>query len=371
VRPLTICLLLSLAAASLAAQRPKPVFDPETKDGLLIQHIQQERDPAEKLRYMEQFAAQYPSHPAAAWVFDQLQPVYFEMKEWDQAMHIGALRLAVEPQNLDAGKIALRSAEAKHDTEQIAHWADRVWKIADALAAKPGPAAADARETETYAEFCLFSAAQQTADAHARLDLLNLFDAHGPAGDYTHKLPLEYLRIYREIGPEDKARDAADRVLEGDPENLDALIFLAESWFHKDGPHEREKALGYALKVIDAVGKESNAKESHAGADWPARKAKLLETANYIGGVSSSVLGNWVRADTMLRAALPSVKDPATEAMLLYHLGMANYRLADKGGPARSMAALQFMRRCAAIRSPYQEQASRNVEGIKSEFNLK
>jgi hypothetical protein len=28
------------------------------------------------------------------------------------------------------------------------------------------------------------------------------------------------------------------------------------------------------------------------------------------------------------------------------------------------------MRRCAAIKSPYQEQALRNVESIKSEYNL-
>ena len=94
-----------LAVSSMAAaQRAKPVIDPETKDGLLIEHILQERDPAEKLHYMEQFAAQYPSHNAVAWVYDQLQPAYFEVKEYDGAMRIGALRLAIEPDNMDAAE---------------------------------------------------------------------------------------------------------------------------------------------------------------------------------------------------------------------------------------------------------------------------
>src|SRR5258707_13427201 len=105
-----LLLLISFACTALVAQRSKPVYDPETKDVLLIQHIQQESDPVEKMRYMEQFATQYPSHPAVAWVYDQLQPAYYQYKEWDHAMRVGALRLALEPENLEAAKIALRSA---------------------------------------------------------------------------------------------------------------------------------------------------------------------------------------------------------------------------------------------------------------------
>src|SRR5579862_1607773 len=108
VRSLLLAILL--ASGVLSAQRPKPVYDPETKDGLLIQHIQQETDPAEKLQFMEQFATHYPSHAAIAWVYDQLQPAYFQAKEWDETMRVGALRLALEPDNLDAAKIAMRAA---------------------------------------------------------------------------------------------------------------------------------------------------------------------------------------------------------------------------------------------------------------------
>jgi tetratricopeptide (TPR) repeat protein len=370
VRKLWCALGVMLTAGLMTAQRAKPVFDPETKDGLLIQHIQQESDPQEKLRYLEQFAVQFPSHPAAAWVYDQLQPIYFSLKEWDLAMHIGALRLAIEPENLEAAKIALRAAEAKHDPEQTAMWAGRAWHVAAAIAAKGGPASADARATQNYAEFCLFSAEQKTTDLHARLGLLEALDQGMPSNQYSQKLATEYFGIYRQIGPEDKAVAMAEKILQTD-DNPDALMYLAEFHFHKDGQHEREKVVGLTAKAVETLEKKPRP-ETENDAEWEKKKPQMLGTAYYMGGVSSSFLNNYAKADLLLRAALPYLKDQGMEAAALYHLGMANYRLADKGGgPMRSMDALKFMRRCALIRSPFQDLAAKNIETIKTEFNLK
>lgn len=371
MRKLWCALVVLLTAGLMAAQRAKPVFDPETKVGLLIQHIQQESDPQEKLRYLEQFAVQYPSHPAAAWVYDQLQPIYLSQKDWDLAMHIGTLRLAIEPENLEAAKIALRAAEAKLDPEQTAMWAERAWRVAAAIASKGGPTVADARATQNYAEFCLFSAEQKTTDLHARLELLQALDQGMPSNQYSQKLAGEYFGIYRQIGPEEKAVEMAEKILQSDADNLDAIMFLAEVHFRKDGQHEREKVISLTGKAIETLEKKPRP-ESENEADWDKKKPQMLGTAYYMGGVSSSFLSSYAKADTMLRAALPYLKDPAMEAAALYHLGMANYRLADKGGgPMRSMDALRFMRRCAAIRSPFQELAIRNIETIKTEYNLK
>jgi tetratricopeptide (TPR) repeat protein len=363
-------LLVALTAASLAAQHPKPAVDPETREGLLIQHIQQETDSAEKLHFMEQFAAQYPTHAAAPWVFDQLQPLYLSNKSWDQAMHIGELRLGLEPQNLEAGKIALRAAEAKGDPPLIAKWADRIWRIGATVAAEGGPNAADARSTQEYAEFCLFSAAQHDPDPNTRLELLKVLEHHGTSSQYASKLPVEFFRIYREAGPQEKAIESAERLMQSNPDNVDAIMFIADAHFKKDGPKEREKVIALTGKVIEILEKKPRP-DAESEPDWNAKKAQTLATAYYMGGVSCNLNGLYARADLMLRAALPSIKDPATEAAVLYHLGMANYRLADKGGPKRSMDALAFMRRCAMIRSPFQDQAARNIETIKSEYNLK
>lgn len=371
VRKFWCASVVMLTAGLMAAQRAKPVFDPETKDGLLIQHIQQESDPQEKLRYLEQFVVQYPSHPAAAWVYDQLQPIYFSQKAWDLAMHIGTLRLGIEPDNLEAAKIALRAAEAKRDPEQTAMWAGRAWHVAAAIAAKGGPAAADARATQNYAEFCLFSAEQKTTDLHARLDLLQALEQGMPSNQYSQKLEAEYFGIYRQIGPEEKAVEMAEKILHSDADNLDAIMFLAEVHFRKDGQHDREKVISLTAKAVEVLEKKPRP-ESESEADWEKKKPQMLGTAYYMGGVSSSFLNSYSKADVWLRAALQYLKDPGMEAAALYHLGMANYRLADKGGgPMRSMDALKFMRRCALIRSPFQDLAVKNIETIKTEFNLK
>lgn len=113
--------VLIAVSGSILAQRPKPAYDPETREGLLIQHIQQETDPQEKLHYMEQFSVQYPTHPAILWVYDQLQPAYMREKAWDEAMHVGEKRLAAEPENLDAAKLSLKAAEAKANADDLAH----------------------------------------------------------------------------------------------------------------------------------------------------------------------------------------------------------------------------------------------------------
>ena len=364
-------LLILLASGALLAQRAKPVYDPETKDGLLIQHIQQETDPVEKLRYLEQFATQYPSHSAIAWVYDQLQPVYYQYKEWNEAMRIGALRLALEPENLEAAKIALRSAEAKHDSGDVVKWSDRVWQVASQVAARSGAPASDAKQTQDYAEFCLYSTAMAAKDPNVKLELLQHLEKQMPSSKFVRGLTTEYFKIYRETGNEEKSVEFAEKGLAADPKNVDMLMFLAELQFRKNDPKARQVVLSYTRRTIDALEKAERP-ASITDEEWAKKKQGLLGMANYMGGLSNSLNNNFKAADTMLRAALPYIKDnESQQAALFYHLGMANYRLAEAGSDrSRPVDALKFMRRCAAIKSPFQDQAAKNVDAIKSEYSL-
>jgi len=360
--------LLLFAAGAISAQRAKPVFDPETRDGLLIQQIQQEKDPAEKLHYMEQFAAQYSSHPAAAWVYDQLQPAYFKAKEYEQAMRVGALRLALEPENLEAAKISLKAAEAKQDPEQLLKWSDRVWQAASRVAATGGANASEAKQTQTYAEYSIYALALRTTDLRARLELLHGLEQRNPSSPYVANLPTEYFQIYRQLGETERALSIAEKTLRSDPENVDLLMALAEHHFRKDDA--REKVVTFTTKVI-AILQTRQRPETLSESDWENKKSRILGSAYYMGGVSSGLLMTYARADSMLRAALPSLEgNEAGQATALYHLGLANYRLAEKGEASRAADALKFMRRCATIKSAFQEQAIKNVEAIKNEYSL-
>lgn len=370
----TLAPAILLAAGLAPAQRSKPSFDPETKDGLLIEHILQEQDPAERLRYLEQFAAQYPSHSAIPWIFDQLQPAYFEAKEYDQAIRIGGLRLAIEPDNMDAAKIALRAADAKRDPEEIIKWADRLWSVAAAFNGK-GPAGAkqttEAGQNRDYAEFCLYTAAAQSTDPKARLALFQDLERRNPATRFVSSFPVEYFQIYRALGDEEKTVEMAEAGLKTDPGNIEMLLAVAQHHFRKDGAKERQEAIALSERLIDAVEKAQRPRQV-SEEEWSKKQAETLGLAYYMAGMASSLSNNFRQADRMLRQALPHMQENDTQtAALLYHLGMANYRLAESGTDrSRPVDAVRFLRRCAAIHSPYQEQALRNIDGIRAEYNL-
>jgi tetratricopeptide (TPR) repeat protein len=349
----------------LHAQRPKPVYDPETKEGLLIQHIQQENDPAEKLHFLEQFAVQYPTHPAIAWVYDSLQPAYMKVKAWDDAMRAGEKLIALEPENLDAAKMSLKAAESKGSAEQVAKWADCCWRIASKLAANPARAA-DAGQTQLYAESSLYTLAEQTADPSERVNHLLAFQDRSPKSPYAQNIPAECFAIYKTLNQMDKALALADRTLASDPDNVDILMALSEYYFSRE---DHPRVISHTVHMIEVL--ERKARPANlSDQDWLKKKSQLLGMASYMGGVSSSLSGQYGRGDQMLRAALPAVAaDPTQQATVLYFLGLSNYKLADREA-ARAQQAIQFWRRCASIKSNFQAQALKNVDATRSEFNL-
>ena len=363
---LPLSVLLTLANLTLA-QRAKPVYDPETKEGLLIQHIQQETDPAEKLHYMEQFAVLYPDHPAIAWVYDQLQLAYMKEKSWDDAMRIGEKRIALEPENLDGAKLSLKAAESKGNADDIAKWADLEWKVASQLAGKGGRNAADAQQTQLYAEYSLFNVAQQTQDPAKRLELLISLQQKNPKSPYAENVPAECFAIYRKLNQMDKALALAEQTLAADPDNVDMLMAVSE--YHFGRAEARDKVVANVVHVVEVLAKKPRP-DNLGEEDWEKKKSSVLGAAYYMGGVFSSIGGQYGRADQMLRAALPLIAGDATQtATALYELGVANYHLADHD-PSRAKEALAFWRRCAAIHSSFQAQAIKSAESVRNEFNL-
>ena len=366
-----LLLVLIVAAQGMTGQRPKPVYDPETREGLLIQHIQQENDPVEKLHYMEQFSLQYAVSPAIAWVYDQLQPAYMKEKAWDAALRIGEKRIALEPGNLEAAKLSLQAAESKGDRlgnqDEILKRADSTWRIAAQVAAKGGGGAADAEKTQLYAESTIYTVAEQIEDAATRLRLLQDLEEKNPQSPYVENAPAECFLLYKKLNQADKALALADKTLAADPDNVDMLMAVSEYHFGRQEAHD--KVIGHAVHVIAILDKKPRPKNL-SDEEWEKKKAHILATAYYMGGISSGVASQWGRADQMLRAALPLIeKDGLQEASALYTLGMANYHLADSI-PARAKDALGYWRRCASMKSDFQTQAAKNAEAVRSEFNL-
>jgi tetratricopeptide (TPR) repeat protein len=367
VKKVLVLLIIPVALGGLMmAQRPKPVYDPETKEGLLIQHIQQETDPSEKLHFMEQFAIQYPTNPMLAWVYDTLQPAYMKEKAWDEAMRVGEKRVELEPDNLDAAKLALKAAETKGNSDDIAKWADCTWRIAAAVVAKGGPTAGDAEQTKLYAESNLYSIAEQTLDPTTRVTLLLALQERNPKSPFAENIPAECIALYKQLNQMDKGMALAEQTLANDPYNVDILMVVSEHYFAKE---DHSKVVSHTVRVIEVLDKKPRP-TSLSEEEWQKKKTQMLGSAYYMGGISSSLSGQHGRADQMLRAAMPFIgSDITQEATVLYFLGLSNYKLADQN-PTRAQDAVKYWRRCAGIKSNFQAQAMKNIDATRSEFNL-
>src|ERR1700676_2548200 len=133
-RGLNVCVpvlaLLLLSAAGLRGDRHKPNIDPESPDGILVQRIQQHPTPPRKLALLEKFVAEYPKSNSAAWVYEQLLPIYKEANEPDNQRATAEGLWATHPNDLDAAHDALKAAESKTDSDLIQKYAALAWAVA-------------------------------------------------------------------------------------------------------------------------------------------------------------------------------------------------------------------------------------------------
>src|SRR4051794_34921299 len=131
IRRVAVCLLLVTALAF--GQRHKPSIDPETKEGYVIQLIQQERDPVEKIKLMNEFAVEFPKSVSLSWVYDQLQTVYFDAKDYDKVLALGQKMIELDPSDLNAAHSMLIAAEKLKDPEVLRRVATACWKMSSRL----------------------------------------------------------------------------------------------------------------------------------------------------------------------------------------------------------------------------------------------
>lgn len=371
-----LTLLGALLASLLCAQRHKPIIDPESPQGLLIQQIQQERNAAERVRLLEQFDTQYPRHESAPWVWEQLLPAYLNLKDYDRALAVGEKLLAAGPDDLDTAQRCLHAAEAKNDPELIARYAIQTWDLASRLAA-PGkanasdPRAAEATQVMNYSEYALVAAATQTQDSRRRLELFQTLEQKNPKSQYMEGAYVEMVRTYKQMGNSAKAASLAEQVLATSPDNEDLLLLVAEHYFKKDD--QPNKVITYSSRVISVLENKS-CPQGVSQDEWLKKKAQYLGAGYFMAGIVHGQREHYALADRLLRDALPYAKENNQMlAAALYTLGVANYKLAEQSPDDRVRIhdALKFVEDCAALKTSYQERAQKYVDSIKAEYNLR
>lgn len=371
-------LCLFLVPAADAAKRRLPT-NLESEEGILLKQAMEEPDAAKKTALFEDFGAKHPTHESTPWVFGELQAAYLKAGQFDKAIGAGEKVLAADPDDIAIANGNLKAAEGAKDPALITKWAVTTSDAARRAIAAPKPgddeeaawkAAIDyAKQVDTYCDYALYALAAQTPDAAKRVELGELLGKRSPSSKYVAMLRPQLFLAYQQTGNHARALAIAEEDIKSDPNNDDMLIYAAsQAYEHQEKP----KAAAYAKQLL-AILPAKTAPQGVSEADWTRNRNIKTGLAEWMLGVIASNEQHWQDADLHLRAALPNLGHSANlQAETLFHLGLANYKLAEaKNDTKRILEAVKFNQQCAAIASSFQPQARKNLAAIRSQYHIK
>lgn len=371
MRSLCFTVYFLLCAVLAFGQRHKLSVDPETKEGYILQQIQQERDPAAKIKMMNDFVVEFPKSESLSWIYDQLQPVYMKTLDYDKVLAIGNRMLAADPADVDSAHNCLLAAEALNNPELVKKYATLAWEASSRAAKDPAYKKTDyALQVLAYSEYSIAALANKESDAQKRDDYMAYLAKINPASQWLHTSRNDFFSLTQKGATKEQLVAAAEKMLIADPNNEDMLLTVADYYMQRGSNHD--KVIDYSSRIVETL-RIKKRPDAISAAEWERKKERYLGAAYYMIGILSSIQGRYSVADKNLRAALPTIRGGTGQALgaTLYHLGFANYQLAQKGERGRVFEAIKFNEQCAAFQSTYSDQAKKNIESIKSEYNLR
>jgi len=374
--------VLGLVLALWGQDRRKVDINTETPEGQLLQQIGQEQDQAKKTALMEDFTAKHPKHNSAAWVWGQLHAAYVKSNQHDKVFTATEKLMSFDPADGEMAYGALQAAVAKNDPDQIIKWAQSTNDAAKRGVNLPKPANEDDEEMWKYrvefskqvqkrAEYELFTGALRTADPATKLKMMDGLTQMSPGSEYVPQLDEQYFLTYRQLGQNDKALAVAEKAAGKNTANEDMLLLLANNAFEKK---DNDNVVAYSDKLV-AYLKDRPAPQGVNPAEWDKKKNTSMGAGLWLKGMAYASQQKWRETDEALRPAIPMLE--GNEQLLgpaLFQLGLANYRMGEKGGPKGTADlqkigdALRYNQQCAAIKGPFQAQAQKNIGVIRQQF---
>ena len=358
---------LVLCAIASYGWAAKPVIDPNTPEGRLLDKVQTENDLSKKLMLLELFRDVFPSSPLMEYVFSEMQARYHQAGKLDRALTAGSNVLILNSNNLAAACLNWRIASDMKDAALTATWIKKTGSIAEKALKTPDPdmsqatrdcgaSALQASETDAYKD------ALTAKNPAERIKLLEAFLASHPQTTHAADIEVAVFLAYREQGDTVKALAAAEKLVAHNDTREDAMLLVAESYFRSGKDPNAVATL--CRKAIDRLNKAPKP-EGMSDADWTRNKTAELTQANYMIGSVNFQAEKWEAADQAFRAALPNLTDPRFRAEVLSSLGWANYKLKNVSD------SIKFYIDCTNIPGPFQQAAAKTLNTITAEYRIK
>ncbi len=376
--------LLAVLALTVSAYGQRYVLstiNPATPDGKILQQAATENDPAAKLTLFEQYITQFSGQDkvATGWVLTQMEGLYQKAGSFDKVLEISNKLLAMDGDDLDAAYAALKASEGKKDVPGIIKFSGLTSDLAKKVVGKPKPAAGGeeewkqavdyAKQVDTYTEYSLYSTALESTEPGLVMQLVETLYQRNPNSQYLVPTLGKYAQSAQLAKQMPRAAEFGEKVYANGLFNEDLLLAMGD--YYMQQKTQMAKVAVYGSKAAEFIASKPKP-DGLSDADWAKKKTSVIGLGNWMAGVSYASDNKFDLADKALRNALPNVQDNQTlKATTLFYLGLADYKLGQASkNKAMINDAYKFSQQSAAMKSPVQDQAAKNVLIIKKEFRL-
>jgi hypothetical protein len=331
-----------------------PAGTPQDQD---LNAIGNQQDAQKKISMYQDFLQKYASDPAAvAYGNWQLAEAYQSSGDLQKALDYGDKAATAAPHNVDVLTSVVQITQQAKDNSRMFKYSILGGEAYDSIDTEAKPANvsdeqfASERSSEKDANKSAYEFFQSTAfaaiaaetDARTRMDDIDKFTATFPQSQLGDQVTPYAMLSLSELKDNKRLVAYADKALAGNPDNLPALLMLANMYVNNSEPGSLGKAATYAQRAVVA-----------ARADAPDADASHKAS----GGAAHSILGQvyakqekTASSITELKSAVALLKgqDEQQFAVAAYFLGF-EYAKANRLTEARAV-----LNQAAAVPGPMQ-----------------
>jgi tetratricopeptide (TPR) repeat protein len=316
---------VSFSVPQLCAQIDSIVIPAGTPEDNELNSITNEHDAQKKISMYQAFLQKYASEPGAvAYANWQLSQYYQSTGDLQKALECGNKAIAASPHNLDILTSQVTIAQQLKDNAQIFKYSilggqafdsiDKQTKpvdVSDEQFASTIAAQKDANKNAyDFFESAAFNGISAENDAKTRMDYIDQFTVTFPKSKMDEQVTSYAMLSLSQLRDNTRLIAYADKALAANPNNLPALLLLANNYVDSPEPGALSKAVSYAQKAIVAAKAD----------DLAADKSQKLSA-----GVAHSVMG---RAYAKQSKTLPSIGELKSATALLKGTDEQQYAVA-------------------------------------------
>ena len=300
-----------------------------------LQAITKEPDDQKKAAMYEDFLKQFSSNPqAVAYANWQLAQAYQSTGDLPKALDYGDKALASAPHSLDILVSQASIAQQMKNNAKLLDYSVRGGELYNSIGKTKPDGISDqdfatqtaeqksaAKNSYEFLEAAAFNVIVDETNAKARMSDIDRFTPAFPASRFDEPVASYAMMALTELKDTSRLVAYGEKALAANPNNLAALLLLANNYVDDPKPGSVGKGAAYAQRAIAA-----------AKADAPdADRARKLS-----GGVAHSTLGYAYMKQEKTAAAIPELKSAAAllngvddqqYAVAQYRLGYAYAKL--------------------------------------------